>query len=677
MGISQGYFYPPLNISFPVHPQKGRYYGVFQYCFPAKALKYRFQCFVHLCRIQTARNIISPPSYVRGSFSPFPTPASFSTIVSIVGIVQEEYFCFKWGYLNCRYHRCRRVCASLSAYKENKMNRIFGFSLAVLTLCFLPLSDSSVYAGFCGVGACDPAPQCSDYVEHCKTITRFCRKVVYQDQQMTCYKTVYEKIPTAHKVTYCKYVPETRTKEVHYMAYKPVWETKVKTVTYNVCKPVWETKTKYVPYTVYKPQYEEKVRTWTEYKPVYETKTKHVAYTVCKPQWETRQHVYTVNKVVSEICQKTVPYTVCKAVPEKKTRTWTEYKTEFETRTKHVAYTVCKPQWEVKQRKYTVYRPVCSIQTKEVAYTVCKPVPYQKTIQINCGRWERQCYQVPGPVVYKKVAVADPCAAACSDTGNGGGAATYTPCKCKLVKVQCPPVTCYRKVWIPEVKEKVINCVKYVPQRCTKTVHYSTTKLEPEVRVQHYKVCKMVPEKQIKTVTYQVCKKVPVTRSCTYTVVRYVPEKRLKTVSYRVCKVVPERKVCTYRVCKMVPEKHVKAVQYQVCKMVPVQKSCKYRVCKMVPEKQVKKVCYQVCREVVEQQTKQVQYRTCRLVAEPRVRHCEYTVLKPVVCEKIVQGYRIEAKKVPYTVTRKVPKIVFCKVPVQVYASRCSCCQAE
>jgi hypothetical protein len=107
--------------------------------------------------------------------------------------------------------------------------------------------------------------------------------------------------------------------------------------------------------------------------------------------------------------------------------------------------------------------------------------------------------------------------------------------------------------------------------------------------------------------------------------------------------------------------------------MVPEEKSCTYQVCKMVPEKQIKKVCYRVCREVVEQCTKQVAYKTCRLVQETCVRQCEYTVLKPVGCEKIVQGCRIEAKKVPYTITRKVPKIVFCEVPVQVY----SCCRVD
>ena len=102
--------------------------------------------------------------------------------------------------------------------------------------------------------------------------------------------------------------------------------------------------------------------------------------------------------------------------------------------------------------------------------------------------------------------------------------------------------------------------------------------------------------------------------------------------------------------------------------MVPVERSATHRVCVMVPEQRMKTVRYQVCREVIEQRTKQVTYRTCHLIPQQVVRQYKYTVLKPVVSEKIVQGYRIEARRIPYTVTRKVPKIVYYEVPVQVYA---------
>ncbi|MDR2440926.1 MAG: hypothetical protein LBE12_16320 [Planctomycetaceae bacterium] len=87
----------------------------------------------------------------------------------------------------------------------------------------------------------------------------------------------------------------------------------------------------------------------------------------------------------------------------------------------------------------------------------------------------------------------------------------------------------------------------------------------------------------------------------------------------------------------------------------------------MVHEQRVKTVNYQVCRNVVETHTKNVAYKVCKLVPEQRVRQCNYTVLKPVTCEKTVTGCRIEASKVPYTVTRSVPRMVTYKVPVQIY----------
>jgi hypothetical protein len=55
------------------------------------------------------------------------------------------------------------------------------------------------------------------------------------------------------------------------------------------------------------------------------------------------------------------------------------------------------------------------------------------------------------------------------------------------------------------------------------------------------------------------------------------------------------------------------------------------------------------------------------MIPEEKVKHCSYTVLKPVTCEKIVRCCRIEAKKVPFTIERSVPKVVSYQVPVQVY----------
>ena len=47
------------------------------------------------------------------------------------------------------------------------------------------------------------------------------------------------------------------------------------------------------------------------------------------------------------------------------------------------------------------------------------------------------------------------------------------------------------RVWVPEVCEKQIECVKYVRETCVKKVPYT--------------VCQMVPEQRVKTCTYKVC----------------------------------------------------------------------------------------------------------------------------------------------------------------------------
>jgi hypothetical protein len=131
--------------------------------------------------------------------------------------------------------------------------------------------------------------------------------------------------------------------------------------------------------------------------------------------------------------------------------------------------------------------------------------------------------------------------------GSLAPAAAFTePGECKVVEVQCPPRKICKKVWVPEVTEKTINCVRYEREVVRKQVPYT--------------VCRMVPEQRVKT--------------CTYTVCKMVPEQRVKTCTYTVCKMVPEQrtKTCTYKVCTMVPEQRVKTCTYTVCKMVSEQR---------------------------------------------------------------------------------------------------------
>ncbi|MCO6042544.1 hypothetical protein NG895_01360, partial [Aeoliella sp. ICT_H6.2] len=81
------------------------------------------------------------------------------------------------------------------------------------------------------------------------------------------------------------------------------------------------------------------------------------------------------------------------------------------------------------------------------------------------------------------------------------------------------------------------------------------------------------------------------------------------------------------------------------CKMVPECKTCTYKVCKMVPECRTKTVCYNVC--------------------------------VPQCCSKTVTCYKTECRKVPYTVTKCVPRKVCEQVPCKVLCTNPACAGQE
>ena len=96
----------------------------------------------------------------------------------------------------------------------------------------------------------------------------------------------------------------------------------------------------------------------------------------------------------------------------------------------------------------------------------------------------------PGPVVCRCVQEPgcwywDPCCCRC----------VYRPGCCHTEQVQCPPTKTCQQVWVPEVRQQTINCVKYVSENCVKKVPYTT--------------CRMVAEKCVKTCNYTVCHMVP------------------------------------------------------------------------------------------------------------------------------------------------------------------------
>jgi len=234
---------------------------------------------------------------------------------------------------------------------------------------------------------------------------------------------------------------------------------------------------------------------------------------------------------------------------------------------------------------------------QEVCKVVCKPVHYTKTVQVCSGRWETQVSEIPGPVVRKCVREPgcwtwDPCSGRC----------VYMPGKVRVCKVQCPPRKVCKKVWIPEVVEKTINCVRYERSVVKEQVPYT--------------VCRYVTEKKTKTCTYKVC--------------RMVKECKTKQIPYTVCRMVPEcrKKIVTYKVCRMVKECKTKQIPYTVC-------SYEKRVCvKKVPYTVCKPVCYTKTIKVPRCVARKVPYTVTRCVPKVVCEQVPVTVCCPTPCGK-------------------------------------------
>jgi hypothetical protein len=196
--------------------------------------------------------------------------------------------------------------------------------------------------------------------------------------------------------------------------------------------------------------------------------------TCCTP---VTQECHTVMKTCQQVVYRQKQYTCYRtcyeAVCEQKTVTAVRYVPE--TQYRQCTQTVCKPVYETAER--------------EVCYTVCKPVKYTQTVKMCGGHWENRqvetCVKNP----------CDPCAPAVKTTR------------------QC-------RVWVPEVIEKQVECVKYVAETQSKKVPYT--------------VCKMVAEQRVVQVPYTVCK--AVSYQTTVPCVRYVA----KQVPYTVTRCEPE-----------------------------------------------------------------------------------------------------------------------------------------
>ena len=101
-------------------------------------------------------------------------------------------------------------------------------SLAVAICLFMLDSASAGYLGIanyrnCGIA--EPETICESQVQT-HTIMRTRRRVVFDQQQYTCYKTVYDTVMDTKDIDCVKYVNETKVRNVNYEVARKVYETK-------------------------------------------------------------------------------------------------------------------------------------------------------------------------------------------------------------------------------------------------------------------------------------------------------------------------------------------------------------------------------------------------------------------------------------------------------------------
>ena len=185
------------------------------------------------------------------------------------------------------------------------------------------------------------------------------------------------------------------------------------------------------------------------YKTVYETVWEKQCNTCCKTVYDhvCEQVPYCHTRLVFETCYKDCCFTVCKPCFQTyyKDVCYTKCRPCHQTCYKDVCYTVCKPCYTTCYRDVTctTYKTEQQTCSKDVCYTVCKPITEKKIVPVKCGEWQTVTETVPG-------AVMDQCQC---DPGHW----EYDPCTCccmyhagccHVVKVQCPPTTCCRRVWV-------------------------------------------------------------------------------------------------------------------------------------------------------------------------------------------------------------------------------------
>ena len=425
------------------------------------------------------------------------------------------------------------------------------------------------------------------------TVMKTVRCIEYEQQEVTCYKTCWERVCEDRVINCTKYVPETRTREVCYTVCKPVWETKTRC--YTVCKPVWETKT----------------RRRSATRCASRCGKPGPAATRCASRCGRTTAKRSATRSASR-CGKPRPAATRCASRSGKPRPATLHGVQAGVGNPHERDLLHGLQAGVGRPAPAATRCASRCGKPRPAATRCASRcgktkhPRSDLLRSQAGelheddhgperplgnrdrtrfraRSSRRVVREPGTWVY------NPCTCRCC----------YCPGKCHAECCQCPPRKCCKKVWVPTCVEKEICCTKYV--------------CEPRTKTCCYKVCKMVPEEQdlllqglqdgagatdlllqglqdgagaadqdlllqglqdgarnsgpAATRSARWCRR---QRTCCYKVCKMVPEQRTRTVCWtRPARWFPRPRTCCYKVCKMVPEQRTKTCCYKVCKMVP------------------------------------------------------------------------------------------------------------
>ncbi len=296
-------------------------------------------------------------------------------------------------------------------------------------------------------------------------------------------------------------------------------------------------------------QYVEK----TIYCPTWVTETRKVK--CCEYRTEERQREVTTYKRVTET--RIAKKTVVDMVPETRTRT--------------CSYTVRKPVWKDVTEQYQVCVPVvseveqkCTVmvphqETRSGTRTVCRRVPVttKKVVCVDEGCWQRQTVEVP-------------CRPKLKHRRGCGCDSCCEPC-------EVPTRTVCRRVWVPNIVQKEVECTSYKMVAEQVPCEYTVTVCKPETRTRMVKVCSYKTELRTRTVP-----------RCTYEL-----EQKTRDICYTVCIAKPRQVEVPITCCRNVPETSMQT--YTVCVPVEVEKEVEVCVCKMVPKTVKVPVCNECC----------------------------------------------------------------------------------